>query len=214
MKIQILIDNKDSWILYYIDSLVNKILNLGHNVNLVYSNKKVNKGDILFLLSCNRIFKQLDLNKHNIVVHESDLPQGKGFSPLTWQILEGKKTIPISLFEATSKFDSGEVYFKDSIELNGDELIDEIRNKQFIKTEFLILKFLKNINNLNVIQNHSKETFYRKRNKSDSALDIEKSIKEQFNLLRVVDNKRYPAYFINKGEKYTIKIFKKNNYER
>ena len=136
MKIQILIDNKDSWILYYIDSLVNKILNLGHNVNLVYSNKKVNKGDILFLLSCNRIFKQLDLNKHNIVVHESDLPKGKGFSPLTWQILEGKKSIPISLFEATSKFDSGEVYFKDSIELNGDELIDEIRNKQFIKTEF------------------------------------------------------------------------------
>ena len=101
MKIQILIDNKDSWILYYIDSLVNKILNLGHNVNLVYSNKKVNKGDILFLLSCNRIFKQLDLNKHNIVVHESDLPKGKGFSPLTWQILEGKKSIPISLFEAT-----------------------------------------------------------------------------------------------------------------
>ena len=174
MKIQILIDNKDSWILYYIDSLVNKILNLGHNVNLVYSNKKVNKGDILFLLSCNRIFKQLDLNKHNIVVHESDLPKGKGFSI---NVANFRMSIPISLFEATSKFDSGEVYFKDSIELNGDELIDEIRNKQFIKTEFLILKFLKNINNLNVIQNHSKETFYRKRNKSDSALDIEKSIK-------------------------------------
>ena len=48
MKIQILVDNKDSWILYYIDSLVNKILNLEHNVKVVHSNKKLTKAIFFF----------------------------------------------------------------------------------------------------------------------------------------------------------------------
>ena len=57
-----------------------------------------------------------------------------------------------------------------------------------------------------MIQNHSKETFIEK---EKGYAHIEKSIKEQFNLLRVVDNKRYPAYFINKGENIQLKYLKK-----
>lgn len=211
MKIQILIDNKSSWILNYINSLIGKISSLGHVVSLIHFSKDVAKGDVLFLLSCNRIFNELHLNKHNIVIHESDLPEGKGFSPLTWQILEGKNSIPVSLFEANSEVDSGDIYFREFIKLSGHELINEIRDEQFKITEQLILKFLKNINSLNVVDKKKNETFYRKRDQADSVLDINKTIKEQFNLLRVVDNDRYPAYFKIKEEKYLIKISKSLN---
>ena len=51
-------------------------------------------------------------------------------------------------------------------------------------------------------------TFYRKRTPSDSCLDINKSINEQFNLLRVVDNERYPAFFKKNNIKYVVKIYK------
>jgi methionyl-tRNA formyltransferase len=30
-------------------------------------------------------------------VHESALPQGQGWSPMTWQILEGASPIPVTL---------------------------------------------------------------------------------------------------------------------
>ena len=40
-----------------------------------------------------------------------------------------------------------------------------------------------------------------------SELDINKSIKSQFNMLRVVDNERYPAFFSHKKKKYIIKIY-------
>ena len=53
-----------------------------------------------------------------------------------------------------------------------------------------------------------KETFYPKRTKKDSELDIKKSIKQQFNKLRVVDNERYPAFFIMNGQKYILKVYK------
>ena len=50
------------------------------------------------------------------------------------------------------------------------------------------------------------ETFYKKRTPKDSELDINKTIKEQFNLLRIVDNEKYPAFFKFKNKIYTLKI--------
>ncbi|MBK78254.1 MAG: methionyl-tRNA formyltransferase [Flavobacteriaceae bacterium] len=183
---------------------------LGYKTNLVFDSNHVVKGNVLILLSCEKIFKKLKLNDFNIVVHESKLPKGKGFSPMTWQVLEGKTRIPISLFEATKKVDSGRVYFQDFIKLDGFELIDEIREKQANKTKELILNFLKKINNLKVIQKRGEESFYRRRTSKDSMLDINKTIKEQFNLLRVVDNLRYPAYFKIGKNNYKIEITKMN----
>ena len=52
------------------------------------------------------------------------------------------------------------------------------------------------------------ESFYPKRGPKDSELDVNKTIKEQFNLLRTTDNKAYPAFFEMKGETYILKIEK------
>ena len=51
-------------------------------------------------------------------------------------------------------------------------------------------------------------TFYSKRTPSDSKLDPNKTIAEQFNLLRIVDNKSYPAYFDLNGTRYILKVEK------
>ena len=47
---------------------------------------------------------------------------------------------------------------------------------------------------------------YKRRTPDDSKVDPNKSIKSQFDLLRVVDNEKYPAYFINENVRYNIKI--------
>ena len=52
------------------------------------------------------------------------------------------------------------------------------------------------------------ETFYQKRTPQDSELDITKSLLQQFNLLRTIDNERYPAFFYKDGFKYLLKISK------
>ena len=54
-----------------------------------------------------------------------------------------------------------------------------------------------------------KETFYSKMTEKDNELNPNKTIKEQFNILRIVDNERYPAFFNLNGQEYTIKIWKK-----
>jgi len=208
MLIQILVDNTGSWIIPFAKDLSDELEDKGHEVYLIHSHDEVKEGDVLCLLSCERIFKELDLNKHNLVVHESDLPKGKGWSPVTWQILEGRDKIPITVFEASEEVDAGNIYAKEFIYLEGHELLDEVKHQQGLKTKKLILDFVNRYPNVKGSLQEGKSTYYPKRTPKDSELNIAKSIKEQFNLLRVCDNERYPAYFNLNGEKYVIKIYK------
>lgn len=208
MLIQILVDNINSWIIPYAKELSDQLENKGHEVYLIHSHDKVKEGDILCLLSCEQIFKELHLNKHNLVVHESDLPEGKGWSPLTWQILEGIDKIPLTLFEASREVDAGAIYAKEYIDLEGHELLDEIKHKQGLKTKKLILDFVEKYPNVKASPQEGESTYYPKRTPKDSELDIGKSIKDQFDLLRVCDNERYPAFFKIDGFKYYLKIYK------
>ena len=211
MLIQILVDNKNSWIIPYVIKLKNDIISkYNYEVILINEQDDVKKGNILFLLSCEKIFNKLDLNDYNLVVHESNLPEGKGWTPLTWQVLEGKNRIPITLFEAVEKVDSGRIYLQSFIELTGKELQTEIKNLQGKMTIDLILKFLENVDHIKGQDQEGDSSYYRKRSPKDSELDINRSIKNQFNLLRVCDNERYPAFFKIHNEKFIIKIFKEN----
>lgn len=210
MFIQILVDNPKSWILPYAKKLKEEIKLRGFHCTLIQHHDSIQKGDILILLSCEKILKHLDLNNHNLVVHESELPQGKGWSPLTWQILEGKNSIPITLFEAAENVDAGIIYFTSFINLEGHELINEIRKKQGEETIKLILKFLVNYPIIKGNEQCGNSTYYKRRSKKDSELNINESINDQFNLLRVCDNEQYPAFFIRNGIKYIIKIYKEN----
>jgi methionyl-tRNA formyltransferase len=162
------------------------------------------------MLSCNRLLTpgQLALHKNNIVVHESDLPKGRGWSPLTWQIEAGKNEIPITLFEAARQCDAGIYYLKDKIRLKGNELIDDARKKQAEKTIEMINKYLTKYPMRGVLQ-EGRATYYRRRKMQDSMLNIHKSITSQFNKMRVADNQRYPLYFTFKGKKYILKIYEK-----
>lgn len=208
MKITILTDNKNSWIIPYVNQLKKEIKN--HEIKHIFNHSDIDFGDIMFILGCEKIVKpdKLKFHKNNIVIHPSKLPEGRGWSPLTWQVLEGKNEIPVSLFEANEKIDDGEVYFIDYIKLTGKELNNEIKHKQGLITKKMVKHFIKNYNKLQPVSQIGNPTYYQKRTTKNSELDINKTIMEQFNLLRVVDNKRYPAYFIVDDQKYFIKIFK------
>lgn len=208
LKITILTDNPNSWIIPFVEELKQELIE--HKVTHIFSASDAPEGDIMLILGCEKILKPEFLTRHksNIVVHPSALPKGKGFSPLAWQIIEGVNKIPVTLFEAVEKIDAGEVYLLDYITLNGNELNDEIKYKQGIITKKMVHEYINNFPNIKGIPQKGEETFYKRRKSESSELSINLSIKEQFNTLRVVDNERYPAYFIHRGEKYIVKIYK------
>ena len=96
-RVVVLVDN-DSWILPYVERLVRELCRDGDAAQLVRHAEDLPEGDVAFLLGCVGIVptRLLDRSHFNLVVHESPLPKGRGFSPMTWQILEGV-TVPIRL---------------------------------------------------------------------------------------------------------------------
>lgn len=205
-----IISDVDNWLNDYIPELVNEIEKGGHVVCVVHKPEEISSGDFVFYLGCGKIVPRsvLEKNRHNLVLHASDLPKGKGWSPHIWQILEGKNEIPVCIFDAVEELDNGKIYFKEMCKYNGNELIDEIRK---ILSEVIMRMCLRFVREYPVIAEKGlartgEPTFYRKRTREDSRLDPNKTIKEQFNLLRVVDNDRYPAFFEINGKKYILKI--------
>ncbi len=184
-----------------------------NDIELLTDKKTLRGGDILFLISCHEIIDEQErrLYQKSLVIHASDLPIGRGWSPHIWQILEGCNEIIISLLEAENEVDSGDVWFKKRIYVQDHELVDEINQKIF-KAEIELMDFA--LNNFDdvmpVKQDNSMATYYPKRKPTDSRIDPEMTIAAQFDLLRVSDHERYPAFFDYHGHRYILSIEKES----
>src|SRR5688500_10281039 len=101
LKITILSD-ADSWKNAHLPILVQKLRKQGHRTHWIHRIDRIPGGDLLFSLGFTKIIPPASLAKttHNLVIHESALPHGRGLSPLSWQILEGRKKITLTLFES------------------------------------------------------------------------------------------------------------------
>ena len=207
-KVAFLFDKKNDWIFNFYKKYNLYLDNF--SIYYFFDYQEIEDFDIVFILGYTRILPNQFLRKNrlNLVVHESDLPRGKGFSPIQWQLLEGKSEIKISLIEASSKVDSGDIFLQKKLQFKGTELYDEIREIQAKGTFSIIYKFLENYPNFKQKKQVGNETFYPRRTKEDGELDITKTIEENFNLMRVGNNKSWPSFFYYKGNKFIINIFK------
>lgn len=183
----------------------------GHNVQLETDKKNLAPADILFLVSCSQIVGE-DVKKHfgsTLVLHAADLPKGRGWSPHIWSILDGASEITLSLLEAADAVDSGDIWLKTTFKLEGHELLSEINQKLFDAELSLMSEAVKSQASISPKpQIGEPGPYLKKRTPDDSELDPDKSIKEQFNLLRIVDNQRYPAFFKLHGKRYILSITK------
>lgn len=186
-----------------------------HDVRLVRSKSELHGGDLLFLISCSEIISAQDREKFKkvLVIHASDLPQGRGWSPHIWDVVSGADGITVSLLEAQDKIDSGDIWKKLWINLPRHALYNEINDLLFT-AESQLMDFA--VDNFYTItpqpQDPSVEPSYHpQRTPTDSELDPEKSIASQFNLLRVSDPERFPAFFKLHGHTYKLAVEKVDN---
>lgn len=206
-RITLFVDDPEAWIVPWAEEL-RRQLRAGYHVALLHQASELRPGDVCFLLGCTRILppEMLALHRLNLVVHESALPEGKGFAPVAWQILEGQNTIPVTLFEATAEPDAGPVYLRGAISLCGNELWPEIRALQGAKTVDMVLRFLKLWPRIAPAPQEGTETVYPRRTRADDELDVGKTLADQFDHLRIADNLRHPVWFRHRGRGYALRI--------
>ena len=205
-----ILSDEESWINEYIPDLAEEWEAQGHSVRWAHDVGQAGDGDFCFCLGLGQMVPPAVRQQfqHVLVVHESDLPKGRGWSPLTWQILDGADRIPVTLIEATDDVDSGPVYAQRWIAFEGYELIDELRAAQAEATHALCRAFV-DVYPESAVQGREQAgepTYYPRRRPADSEINPERSLTEQFNQLRVADNRRYPVFFDCRGHRYILRI--------
>lgn len=183
-----------------------------HDVTLTRKKEALPGGDILFLISCSEIIqaKHRDTYRFSLVLHASDLPKGRGWSPHIWELLAGAEEITVCLLEAEDKVDSGKIWGKITIQIPRHALWDEI-NQHLFKAEIELVNLaITSFNTIKPIEQDKliEPNYHRLRSPSDSQIDPNKSIADQFNQIRVCDPQRYPAFFELHGHRYQVKLEK------
>ena len=210
MKISIVCSSADHPVNDYIVTWMNEN-KANHTIQLVRKIDEVESGDILFLISCSEIVKKQhrDKFKKTLVLHASDLPVGRGWSPHIWDILNGAEKITLTVLEAEDKVDTGNIWKKEIIQIPRTDLFDEINAKLF-QAEMRLMSFaIKNFEGMVPSpQENTEATYHPKRTPADSEIDINKPLSTQFNLLRVADPNRFPAFFTYEGVRYTLRVEK------
>jgi len=180
------------------------------NARLCFSREELRGGDFLFLISCHFIVGDDIRSKYerSLVIHASDLPAGRGWSPLVWQLLEGRRSVAVSLIDAADPVDSGAIWAQQTIDFDGSEDFQEINVKLF-ECEIKLMDWaLENCAWFQARAQVGEPSYYRRRNLGDSLIDAGMTIADAFDRIRVCDPARYPAHFELRNSTYAISLKK------
>ena len=145
------------------------------------------------------------------VVHETDLPEGRGHAPLNWTILNKKDRLTVTLFKAEGEVDAGPTVCKRSIPISKYQTIRDLRELANRLTLGILRDCLISLisGTPTLTPQIGNPTYYNKRNPDDSEIDINKSILDQWDLIRATQNPDYQTFFKINGVRFNLIIEKK-----
>ena len=169
------------------------------------NNKSDFKIDVLEKLNVNKIFiphwsylipKDIYEKYECIVFHMTDLPFGRGGSPLQNLILRGFTETKISAIKVEEGLDTGPIYLKTKLTLQGTA--EEI----FIRSSLIIHKMILTIleNQIIPISQIGNPVIFKRRKTEESNIIELKEINQLFDYIRMLDCDGYPKAFIENDD--------------
>ena len=131
-----------------------------------------------------------------IVFHMTDLPYGRGGSPLQNLIVRGLTATKLSALRVEVGLDTGPVYLKMDLSLSGTA--EEI----FVRVNKLVGKMIVEIiqNNLQPVPQEGDPVVFKRRKPEQSDMSGLEKLEEIFDYIRMLDADVYPHAYIEKGE--------------
>ena len=127
-----------------------------------------------------------------IVFHMTDLPFGRGGSPLQNLILKGYKTTKISAIKVDDGLDTGDIYLKRTLNLEGNA------TQIFEKSSFIIEEMIREIieKNISPYPQAGEITKFKRRKPDESNLVDLSDLEKVYDHIRMLDCDGYPYAFI------------------
>ena len=153
---------------------------------------------------------EIYLNYECIVFHMTDLPYGRGGSPLQNLIVKGHSTTKISALKVVKELDAGPVYLKKDLSLEGSA--EEIfkRANQVIK--LMIIEILST--DLEPEKQQGDIVKFKRRKPEDGNMAELHDLSKVYDYIRMLDATGYPNAFLETSDlklEFTNAIFNPND---
>ncbi len=138
------------------------------------------------------ITDEIYLNFECIVFHMTDLPYGRGGSPLQNLIVRGKIETKISALRVEKELDAGPIYLKKALSLAGTA------REIFERSSSIVGEMIKEINTLDLLPSPQtgEIVLFKRRKQEDGNIAGLKNIMEIFDYIRMLDCEGYPNAFL------------------
>ena len=140
---------------------------------------------------------EITQNWNCVVFHMTDLPYGRGGSPLQNLIVRGHKETKISAIKVTSTIDGGPVYMKKPLTLEGSAQEIFVRCSDVIFGE-MIPKFLEE--QLEPMEQTGEPVIFKRRTEKDGEITADMELNKIYDYIRMLDAEGYPRAYIEFGE--------------
>jgi methionyl-tRNA formyltransferase len=143
-----------------------------------------------------------------VVFHSSDLPEGKGWSPIFNAFNKKLKEYVVSAILLDDDIDSGNIIARAKFKIKNTytaEFIRKVDEEVCIKMISGIISEFDHKSMTGVKQDKTQETYYKRRYPKDNKLDIDTSIKRLIPTLKGCED-AHPAFFEYKGDEFEISI--------
>lgn len=131
-------------------------------------------------------------NYECIIFHMTDVPFGRGGSPLQNLIIRGIYETKLSALRCVKELDAGPVYLQRSLSLWGNA--EEIYIRAAKEIELMIIQIV--LTNPSSIEQNGQITTFKRRKPDESNLNDVKTLEEVFDYIRMLDAKDYPHAFL------------------
>lgn len=131
-----------------------------------------------------------------IIFHMTDLPFGRGGSPLQNLIVRGLSETKVCAIKCVAGLDAGPIYLKRSLSLDGTAQQIYFRASRVI--EEMILEIVENKPQLT--EQAGEAVVFKRRSPHESKISNFRSVDELYNFIRMLDADGYPHAFIECGE--------------
>lgn len=156
------------------------------------------KPDYIFFPHWSFIIPPQIYERYNCVVfHMTDLPFGRGGSPLQNLIVRGYKTTKLSAIRVVKELDAGPVYLKEDLDLSGNahEIYDRASSIIFEKMIPEILK-----GEIVPEEQEGEVVTFRRRTKEEGELKPDMPLETIYDYIRMLDAEGYPRAFMKFGD--------------
>jgi len=127
-----------------------------------------------------------------IVFHMTDLPYGRGGSPLQNLIVRGHEFTMITALRVNEGIDTGDIYLKKPLDLSGTAQVIFERTVPII--ESMIQEILDN--NLQPVPQKGEPTLFKRRKPKESNIEELSDLTDVYNYIRMLDAPGYPKAFL------------------